>query len=223
MDLDHQQIRLSPQECRAKLYGPDRDAALCTRVWRQAAAEARLEPRSSADLGRLLVLWLAVPGMNRNLYRLLQQFRVDQADLEAEAALGVLTALDTTDPDAPDIGGRLIRAGVRQMWSYAVRVHKEVPVLDLARFAAARNAVPILQPEQRSPIGGWELHIAPPAEPAGLSATLRFTQSPRRIEGERLGALAHGSGLSRLVFRARRHEKEKLIGTLTLRPAGGRR
>ncbi|PJN28201.1 hypothetical protein CG736_08555 [Kitasatospora sp. CB02891] len=223
VDLGDRSVRLSPQECRTKLYGPERTATLWTAIWRQAAADARCGSRNSTDVGRLLAVWLAVPGMNRNLYRLLHEFPVERADLEAEAALGVLTALDTTDPNASNTGGHLIRAGVRQMWSHSVRGRKEVPVLDLARFARIRNAVPVLTEEQRSPVGGWELHITPPADPAGLSASLRFTQSRRRIEGERLGALAHGAGLSRLVFRARRHEEEELIGTLTLRPAGGRR
>ncbi|MEV7121613.1 hypothetical protein [Kitasatospora griseola] len=223
MDLGDRSVRLSPRECRAELYGPQRHTSLWTAIWRQAASDARCESQNSTGVGRLLVVWLAVPGMNRSLYRLLHQFPVEQADLEQEAALGVLTALDTTDPNSSNTGGHLIRAGVRRMWSHAVRGRKEVPVLDLARFARIRNAVPVLTEEQRSPVGGWELHITPPADPAGLSASLRFTQSRRRIEGERLGALAHGAGLSRLVFRARRHEEEELIGTLTLRPAEGRR
>ncbi|MGW4379419.1 hypothetical protein [Kitasatospora sp. NPDC004531] len=223
VDLGHGTVQLSPQACRTGLYGPYRNATHWTAIWREATSRAQRDPRSDAGIGRLLVVWLAVPGMNRSLYRLINQFRVDRADLEAEAALGVLAALDSTDADAPSTGGHLIGAGVRQMWSYAVRACKEVPVLDLARFARDRNAVSLLSTEERSPINGWDLEITPPAQPTGLSATLRFTQSRQRLEGERLGALAHDSGLSQLVFRARRHEEEDLIGTLALRPAGGTR
>ncbi|MFJ5927787.1 hypothetical protein ACIQF6_34850 [Kitasatospora sp. NPDC092948] len=223
VDIGHHSVRLSPQECRTELYGPNRDATLWAAIWRRAATEARCEPRDSAGAARLLVTWLAIPGVNRNLYRLLDLFPVDRADLEAEAVLGLLTALDTTGPDTPNTGSHLIRAAVRHMWSHAVRFRKEIPVVDLARYARARNAMPLLTEEQRLPPEGWELSISPPAGPTGLSASLRFTESRRQVEGERLGALAYGAGLRQLVFRARRHEEEELIGTLTLRPAGGRR
>ncbi|MBL1085908.1 hypothetical protein JK359_28740 [Streptomyces actinomycinicus] len=215
-------VQLSPQAARQALYGPRRDEALRTAVWRQAVTEARREPVHGDGSRRLLVVWLALPGTYRNLHRILRRRRVERADLEAEAVLAVLAALDTADPDSPGTGGHLIRQAVNRMWAHADRVGREVPVVDIAAFAAARNA-PVPPEELEGPADGWELHLTPPPRHDGLSATIRFAESRTGREGERLGALAHCAGLPELVFRARRHEEAVRIGTLALRPAGAPR
>ncbi|OWA12823.1 hypothetical protein B9W62_04550 [Streptomyces sp. CS113] len=211
-------VLLSPEESRRALYGPRRDAALGAAVWRQAVIDARREPRDGNGTGRLLVVWLVLPGLYRNLHRILRLWRrVDRADLEAEAVLAVLAALDVADLDGPDPGGCLIKEAVNQMWAYAKRVTREIPVIDIGAFAEARNATD--SPEERPrPFEGWEVHIAPPPRREGLYATLRFAEPRPRGDGRRTGAR-----LPDLVFRARRHEEADLIGTLVLRPAGGRR
>lgn len=206
-------VLLSPEDSRRALYGPLRDAALSEVVWRQAVIEAMTEPRNGDGAGRLLVVWLALPGLYGNLHRILRRWRrVDRADLEAEAVLAVLAALDAADPESPDTGGRLIKEAVNRMWAYAKRVTREIPVVDIGALADARNAT--APPEERPcPPEGWELHITPPPRREGLYATLRFAE-PRPQQGGRLPDL---------VFRARRHEEADLIGTLVLRPAGARR
>ncbi|WP_380282019.1 hypothetical protein [Kitasatospora purpeofusca] len=220
--VDNRPVRLSLDECRNALYGPGRNESLRTAIWRQAVSEARREPRNGAGTGRLLVVWLAVPGLYRNLYRILRQSRVERADLEAEAVLALLTAIDTGEPDGPDTGGHMIKEAVNQMWAYANRTRREVPVIDVARFAESRNAT-AFQDEPRHPAEEWQLHLTPLPRHDGLAATLRFTESPTRREGERVGALAYCAGLPDIVFRARRHEEAELIGTLVLHPAGARR
>ncbi|MFI0982142.1 hypothetical protein ACH4SP_34695 [Streptomyces sp. NPDC021093] len=215
-------VRLSPEECRAALYGPRRNKALGAAVWRQAVIEARREPVGGDGTGRLLAVWLALPGLYRNLHRILRRLRVERVDLEAEAVLALLAAVDAADPDDPEAGGRIIKEAVNGMWAYANRIRREVPVVDVAAFAEARNAT--TEPEEQPrPAEGWELHVTPPARRDGMAATLRFAESRTRREGTRLGALAHWAGLPDLVFRARRHEEVDLIGTLVLRPAGVRR
>lgn len=220
--IGRDRVRLSPEESRKALYGPHRDETLRSAVWRQAVIEARREPQGGEETGRLLVVWLAMPGLYRNLHRILRQWRVERADLEAEAVLALLTALDAADPESPDLGGRMIKEAVNRVWAYAERTRREVPVVDIAAVAETRRAS-ALQEEQPRPAEGWELHLTPPSRRDGLAATLRFTESRIRREGERLGALAHSAGLPGLVFRARRHEEADLIGTLALRPAGVRR
>ncbi|MGW1636022.1 hypothetical protein [Streptomyces lavendulae] len=211
-------VLLSPEESRTALYGPRRDMRLGTAVWRQAITEARREPRDGDGTGRLFVVWLALPGLYRNLHRILRLWgRVDRADLEAEAVLAVLAALDTADPDAPDTGGCLVKEAVNQMWAYAKRVTREIPVVDIGAFAETRNAT-VPQEERPRPPEGWEVHITPPPRPEGLYATLRFAEQRPRQRGRRTG-----TPLPDLVFRARRHEEADLIGTLVLRPAGPRR
>ncbi|MEU9191601.1 hypothetical protein [Streptomyces hundungensis] len=221
VNVGHRRMRLSLEECRNALYGPG-DEELRTAIWRHAVAEARQEPRGGAGTGHLLVVWLALPGLYRNLHRIVCRSRVERADLEAEAVLAVLSALDTVDLDSSDMGGYMIKAAVKRMWAYANRIRREVPVLDVARFAEVRNAT-VLREEPRRSADEWELHLTPPPRRDGLAATLRFAESRTRREGERIGALAHCAGLPELVFRARRHEEAELIGTLVLRPAGAQR
>ncbi|MFG3019987.1 hypothetical protein ACGFZQ_15805 [Streptomyces sp. NPDC048254] len=211
-------VLLSPEESRRALYGPRRDAVLGAAVWRQAVAEARGEPRNTDGAGRLLVVWLALPGLYRHLHRILRLWRqVDRADLEAEAVLAVLAALDAADPDGPDPGGRLVKDAVNRMWAYAKRVTREIPVVDIGAFAEARDAT-VPSEERPLPPGGWEVHITPPPRREGLYATLRFAEPHPRQGGRRTA-----TRLPDLVFRARRHEEADLIGTLVLRPAGARR
>ncbi|MFG3282243.1 hypothetical protein [Streptomyces sp. NPDC048111] len=222
VSVGHCSVRLSPEECRNVLYGPGRDEGLRATIWRQVVAEARQEPAGGVGTGRLLVVWLTIPGLYRNLRRILRQSRVERADLEAEAVLAVLGALDSAHPESPDLGGHMIKEAVNRMWSYADRVRREVPVVDVAGFAEARRATALRAvPQQLT--DEWELHLTPPPRPDGLAATLRFTDSRTRREGERIGALAHCAGLPDLVFRARRHKDSKLIGTLALSPMGVRR
>lgn len=209
---------LSAEESRRALYGPRRDAALGAAVWRHAVTEAQREPRDGAGTGRLLVVWLVLPGLYRNLQRILRIWRrIDRADLEAEAVLAVLAVLDVADPDDPDTGGRLIKEAVNRMWAYAKRITREIPVIDISAFAEARNAT--VPPEERPrPPQGWEVHITPPPHREGLYATLRFAEA-RPGQGSR----RTDTRLPDLVFRARRHEEADLIGTLVLHPAGVRR
>ncbi|MGW5103195.1 hypothetical protein [Streptomyces sp. NPDC004100] len=211
-------LLLSPKESRKALYGPRRDAALSATVWRQVVIEARREPRHGNGAGRLFVVWLVLPGLYRNMHRILRLWRrIDRADLEAEAVLAVLTALDAVDPDDPDAGGCLIKEAVNRMWAYAKRVTREVPVVDIGAFAEARKVIVVPQERSRPP-EGWELHITPPPSREGLRATLRFAEPRPRQDGRRSSTC-----LPELVFRARRHEEADLIGTLVLRPAGAQR
>jgi hypothetical protein len=211
-------VLLSPEESRKVLYGVHRDPALGAAIWRQAVTEARREPRDGDGTGRLLVVWLVLPGLYRNLHRILRLWRrVDRVDLEAEAVLAVLAAIDAADPDGPDPGSCLIKEAVNRMWAYAKRVTREIPVVDIGAFVEARNATNL--PEERPrPPEGWEVHITPPPRREGLCATLRFAEPRPRQDGRRTG-----TRLPDLVFRARRHEEADLIGTLVLRPTGARR
>ncbi|MFJ5228793.1 hypothetical protein ACIQBJ_02730 [Kitasatospora sp. NPDC088391] len=222
LKFDGCELRLSPSACRTALYGQPRDPALRRAIWRQAVSDARSESRDSAGVRSLLVVWLAAPGMNRQVNRLLDLWRLDRSDLESEAVVGVLAALVEADPDAPEIGGRLIGAGIRQMWMYAGRVRKEVPRVNLGRFTRARASTLSGVP-YRAQAQLWELCVAPPQRTARSAETPRPADTSHCLEGERLGALAHNVGLPELAFRARRHEGNRRVAILALRPTGGPR
>ncbi|NEA99106.1 hypothetical protein [Streptomyces sp. SID13726] len=218
VDVGSRALSLSLEESRGALYGPRRDAVLGSAVWRQAVTKALREPRDGDGAGRLLVVWLVLPGLYRNLHRILRRWRrLDQADLEAEAVLAVLATLDTVDPDNPDAGGCLTKEAVNRMWAYAKRVTREIPVVDILALAEARNST-VAPDEPPDPPEGWQLHITPPPRREGLYATIRFAEPHRGQDGPRTS-----SRLPDLVFRARRHEEADLIGTLVLRPAGAHR
>ncbi|MGW4318885.1 hypothetical protein ACWEMW_06780 [Streptomyces sp. NPDC004684] len=217
VNIGSRTVLLSPEESRSALYGPRRDITTGAAVWRQAVTEARREPSTGDGSARLLVVWLVLPGLYRNLHRILRLWRIDRADLEAEAVLAVLAALDAADPDSPDTGGRLVKEAVNQMWTYAKRVTREVPVVDIGAVAEARNNI-VSEEDQPHPSGGWELHIEPPPRREGLQATLRFAEPRARRSGRQID-----SRLSGMVFRARRHAEADRIGSLILRPAGARR
>lgn len=143
--------------------------------------------------------------------------QVDRVDLEAEAVLAVLAALDAANLDAPDTGGRLIKDAVNRMWAYAKRVVREIPVVDIGAMVDARNAT-VVSEERVELSEKWEVHLTPPPRREGVCATLRFAERRPRQDGSQASTY-----LSDLVFRARRHEEADLIGTLVLHPAGGRR
>ncbi|WP_335980549.1 hypothetical protein [Streptomyces sp. CA2R106] len=207
--------RTSPVESRNALYGPRRDAEAGAAVLREAVRAAQGE-RGDSD-GRLFVVWLLLPGCYRTLHRLCRQWPVDRADLEAEAVLAVLEAVDAADPDDPATGALLVKGAVNRMWAYAKRVAAEIPVADVGAIAEARNRVDP-QEELPSSYEEWDLHVMPPPRREGLKATLRFAEPRSRQRGGR-----DGIRLADVVFRARRHEEADLVGTLALRPTGADR
>ncbi|WP_157851442.1 hypothetical protein [Streptomyces monomycini] len=217
MSIGKQTLRMTPEAARKALYEPGTDGALRNAVWCQAISEAQREKsRRESDTWRLLAVWLGLPGLYRTIHRIERRLAADRADLEGEAVLALLEALDTTDPESADAGSRLVKTAVNQLWAYASRSRREVPVVDIAAVAAAYQARIPLETEPVT-AEGWELHITPPPRDEGLAATLRFTESRVQREGERLGALAQCAGLPHLVFRARRHANAARIGTLVLR------
>ncbi|MFJ2775352.1 hypothetical protein [Kitasatospora sp. NPDC087315] len=219
-------VRLSPSEAREALYRTQPSVSLRRSIWRQAILSARQEgAEQGATHGmpwRLLVVWLVLPGLSRTIRHVCERFRASRVDVEAEAMLAVLEALETVDPERPTAGHDLIKFARNRAWSYASRVSREVPAADVRAVAAAPFAHRSVD-EEVAAVQGWELHIAPPNRPEGLCAPLRFTVSPRRVEGERLGSLAERLGLRDVVFRARRPGEGSLIGTLSLHRAGAGR
>ncbi|MGW0391558.1 hypothetical protein ACWDYJ_11800 [Streptomyces sp. NPDC003042] len=218
---DRRVLRLTPAAARDVLYGPEGDEELRRAIWRQVVSEAQQEVSDSGPW-RLLAIWLALPRLYRTVHKSAARLGADPADIQAEAVLGLLERLQTIDPQEQRVGDALAKAASSRAWALARQSAKETRVADIAAVAAARLARrptdTVTEPEQ-----GWELQVAPPDRPDGLSAPIRFTASPSQIEGERIGALAQGLGLRDIVHRARRPGEGTLIGTLSLRPAGGHR
>lgn len=135
-----------------------------------------------------------------------------------------MTTLVDVDPWAPEVGRQLLRPAINRVWAFAKARIRERPVADIAALAAAHLAV---EAPAQSPVSdwqdGWELWVSPPARSDGLSATVRFSVASERLSSFRLGELAGHLGLGEIVYRARRPSEGSRIGTLSLRPVGGRR
>ncbi|MFD3786574.1 hypothetical protein [Streptomyces cyaneofuscatus] len=215
--------RLSALAARRALYARPSDPRLREEIWSGAVDAARCD-NGAAGSERLLVLWLALPAMRRALYRIAIRWPIDRRELESEALLALLTVLADADLRTQQAGRALLRPSVNRVWAFAEARTRERPVADVEALAAAHLSV---ESPAESPAGdwhdGWELRVSPPARPDGLSATVRFSVAPDRLESFRLGELAGHLGLGAIVHRARRPSEGSRIGTLSLRPAGGRR
>jgi hypothetical protein len=216
-------VRLSALAARRALYGRSADLRLREEIWREAVGAAQRDT-GAAGPDRLLVLWLALPAMRRTLYRIAIRWPIDRLELESEALLALLEALADVDPQAQEASHPLLHPAINQVWAFARARIREHPVADVAALAAVHLAV---EAPAESPVSdwqdGWELRVSPPARPDGLSATVRFSVTPERLESFRLGELAGHLGLGEIVHRARRPSEGSRIGTLSLRTVGGRR
>ncbi|MGW2983441.1 hypothetical protein [Streptomyces goshikiensis] len=214
--------RISALAARRALYGRSADPWLREEIWREAVNGAQCETSTAGD--RLLALWLALPVMRRTLYRIAIRWPIDRRELESESLLALLTVLADVDPQAQEAGRALLRPAINRVWTFARARTRERPVADIAALAATHLSV---EAPAESPTSdwhdGWELRVSPPARPDGLSATVRFSVAQDRLESFRLGELAGHLGLQEVVHRARRPSEGSRIGTLSLRPSGGRR
>ncbi|MBP0455950.1 hypothetical protein [Streptomyces montanisoli] len=214
---------LSALSARRALYGRPSTPRLREEIWRQAVDAAQRDI-SAAGSERLLALWLALPAMRRTLYRIANRWPIDRRELESESLLALLTILADVDPRTHEAGDALLRPAINRVWAFARARTREWPVADIGALAATHLSG---GSRVESPVGdwhdGWELRVSPPSRPDGLSATVRFSVAPDRLESFRLGELAGHLGLGEIVHRARRPSEGSRIGTLSLRPAGGQR
>lgn len=228
--LDDAGVRLTPEQARAALYGPQRDLRARDAVWRQAVAAVRDE--RDAPVGTALradgpaqtfVVWLALPSIQRTAYRVSCQLGLERQDAEAEMMAALLEAAAVEDPEQPGLGSVLLRRMCGRAWTLARQRVRETPVGDAEAVKAAADDAAADHPEDLAE-DQWEVHIAPPPRPDGLSASIRFTvASAVRIEEQRRVSMARRLGLEDIVYRARRPGEGSPIGQLSLRPAGGAR
>lgn len=208
-------VRLSVDQARDAVRGVGGDTSLRDAVWREAILAAQRKVPED-EMGRLFAVWLAEPWMRRVLSMISTRLRVSHEDLEAEMVTSFLEGLTTTDAELPGAGEGLLKYAASRAWSEARSGAREI---------ATENPSVFAQPDDLDlfPRDGWELEISPPASENGLSAPIRFISSPAQVEGERLGTLAHRLGLMDIVYRARRPDEGRPIGTLSLRPVGAAR
>lgn len=180
-------IRLSALSARRALYGRSSAPRLREEIWRRSVDAAQRDT-GAAGSAQLLALWLTLPAMRRNLYRIANRWPIDRRELESESLLALLTTLPEVDPRSQEAGAALLRPAINQVWAFAGARTRERAVADIGAMAAAHLSVesPAESPVRDWP-AGWELGVSPPSRPDGLSATVRFSVTPDRLESFRLG------------------------------------
>ncbi len=197
---------------RALVHGPARHGAVARGIWSDILGEATTAP-APGGTATLLVVWYALPRLRRSVRRIVRRLPAERADLEAETVRGLLEGLPTVDPLRAGAAERVMRDAASRAWLFARSTWHERAAPDTSPMWHT----PAISYEEAAP-DGWALHVTPPDRADGLAASLRFTEFPQRVEGERIGALADGMGLRHLVHRARRPSPGRPIGTLTLQP-----
>ncbi|MYR92362.1 MULTISPECIES: hypothetical protein [unclassified Streptomyces] len=216
-------IPLTPTQAFEGLYGPVDNPALESEIWRVCIRRAKDECEAGAG-GRwqLLLIWLLLPRLSGTVYRVCTRLRASRPDVETEAVLGLLESLTTLDPDFPDAAAVLAGAAKSHAWRSARSAR---PMISVGHIEALVTEDDHPGAEGSSAVEGrpssWEVEITPPNDPDGLRAPLRFPVSAAQLEGERLGALAHQLGIHDVVRRARRPQRGRRIGSISVRP--GRR
>lgn len=218
--LEGARAAFSIREAREALYQDPPDQDVRRAVWREAVLRCGgcrgVETGVSAADWKAVVTWLAIPGLRRVVRRVAECFGADRDDVEAEAVLAVLSALETVDPESPSVGGDLLRFSRSRAWAYGRKFSRELSCGDLANVAADRGD-PGLSARERAEGTGI------PQAPQGLvhSGTVvpkrpsaRFRQ---RVEGERIGSIAERLGLREIVLGRLTEDHGRLIARLVLR------
>ncbi|MFJ4187869.1 hypothetical protein [Kitasatospora sp. NPDC089509] len=217
VEFGEETINLDLPQARTALWERPVDEELIRRVWRQAIALAQHDALAAAigstDVTGWVeaVVWLALPRLQRVVRQASSRLRADRRDLESELMLAIVEELPEISPDAPDAGGRLLRAAVRRGWAFAGRSVGERPTEDVVAIADARSA--------GTTDGVWELVIASPERVDEPAAPVHFG-SRSEIEAARLGELTDRLGLRDVVRRPHRPLRSARVGSLTLRPTG---
>ncbi|MET9698205.1 hypothetical protein ABZY31_14945 [Streptomyces sp. NPDC006529] len=206
-------IPVAASEGRDVVYGPQCDVALRAALWQLVVRNARDECSEEEDW-RMYAVWLASPGLRRTSYRAASRMGAERKDVEAELLLALIEEIRSCDPDAPDVGTRVLRAVHGRAWTYARTGRQEVAVAEVTEQHASWD--PLREGNSADSDPSWALEVSSEPTTAGLSATVRFTGSAARLEGERLGVLAERLGLEDVVFRARRSRRGRRVGSLAL-------
>ncbi|MFE4399167.1 MULTISPECIES: hypothetical protein [Streptomycetaceae] len=216
-------VALSIRAAREALYQDPPDEEIRRAIWREAILRFGDCPETgNAADWRVILTWLAFPGVRRTVRQISERFGVDRDDVEAETALAVLAALEAVDPESPSIGGDLLRFCRGKAWAYGRRFSREHSCGDLATMAAdqidscpsARNGVKAAKIWPVLPSLVHSDEVAPRTS----STVLR-----QRVEGERIGSIAERLGLREIVLSRLAEDRGRLVGRLFLHPEDGRR
>ncbi|KOX09750.1 hypothetical protein [Streptomyces sp. NRRL B-3648] len=197
---------LTPAEARPLLYDRSASAARRDALWHQIAALARED--TDGNGWRLAAVWLALPGLRRHAFAIVDRFGADRDDVEAEMLTAYLEALASIEPHTPDPGSVLLRSACTRAWNTARQARPERTVEDIQNTVDSRRDRGAL----------WQAEFDGTDRPDGLAATLRITVPAGRTEGLRLGALAGEWGLTGQIADACRFQRGRRVGTLSLRP-----
>lgn len=182
---------LTPGQAREALYGPDRDPTLVTPIW-QAVVRAAAAEHGPAGMGRLLLVWLALPRLNGTAARISRRLRADRADLEAEMVLALLEGLQGCEQPPADSVDGLLKAVCSRAWRLARSGAREFADDTLERLSDSRG-VPCDGPQITERVRPRQVEVTRHEQVGGLRAHLRFTVSPESVGRRALAALTESA------------------------------
>jgi hypothetical protein len=193
------------QAARDIVHDPMTSLIVCDAIFAALLRCARTRPES----WQLAAIWTMLPGLRAITRRLRRTWwSVDVQDIRSDVLVGFLDALRRTDPTRENLGAHLWWATYRHARQPCEQATREITSEDIdtlaARAATADHAT--TPPANLACSGGV---TAPPTD-TPINGT--------RLEGERLGSIAHRLGLH---TRAGGHAR-RAIGYLTLHNTGHR-
>lgn len=186
------------------VHDPDANLAVCDAVFAALVRRVRTPDRHA----QLAAIWVMLPGLRAIAYRLRRTWRTDIEDIQADVVLGFLEALRDADPGRQSLGAHLWWAAYRRARRPCETFVRETATEDIAMLAARTGVAD---------------HVNnPPVEPTHPGVvdveSANRSVADRRVEGERLGSIAHRLGLHSHLHRGghRTQDVGLRIGYLTV-------
>jgi hypothetical protein len=190
------------------------DRSVCSTV--RAALWHQIAERAHFDAGEsdwpTAVVWLGLPGLRGNAFKIAWRLRAERGDVEAELVACYLEALRGVAADDPDPGGAVLRSACTRAWDVWHKARLETAVDDVE--AAGGAAAPWNLESY------WQAEYDPVPHDTGLSATVRITVPAHRAEGVRLGALAQAWGVGDAPASVGLSGRGRQVARISLRRAG---
>lgn len=143
-------------------------------VWRDVITRARVAP----DPWALAATWILLPALKSVTYRISRTTRLDIVDLRSAVITGFLEALATINPERDNLGSTLYWSAYHAGRA-ACRPHRQVnPTDEIDRITA------------------YITDTTPPAHRGVVDTTHTGQPTRSRLEGERLGSIAHRMGVA---------------------------
>ncbi|MFJ3576749.1 hypothetical protein [Streptomyces rubiginosohelvolus] len=214
-------VRLTAAETHEALYGQDSDPQFVAAVWKEVLHSAPGD-RTPQGIGKLLVIWLALPRLTGTVHRICTRLRADRSDVEAEMILALLEELAAPDAASRLCDSSLIHAARTRAWRFAREGLRELPSKQVEHIAQDQALTASDGEADASKEECLDVRVDRPDSPDGLCAPLRFRVRPEHLRKGALTGTDDGARDRSAHHRPRKRRSGRRVGTRPVRPAGRR-